>query len=63
MRYCTLLSATGCPALSVAGGFSADGLPVGLQVVAAPRAGRRVLEVAQGCKQAAGFGRRRSVLS
>ena len=38
MRYCTLISVTGCRALSVPGGFSAGGLPVGLQVVAAPRA-------------------------
>ncbi|MCW2578062.1 MAG: Amidase, Asp-tRNAAsn/Glu-tRNAGln amidotransferase subunit, partial [Modestobacter sp.] len=45
MRSCTLISATGCPALSVPGGFTADGLPVGLQIVAAPRADRRVLEV------------------
>jgi Asp-tRNA(Asn)/Glu-tRNA(Gln) amidotransferase A subunit family amidase len=43
VRYCTLISAIGCPALSVPGGFTADGLPVGLQVVAAPRADRRVL--------------------
>jgi amidase len=45
MRSCTLLSPTGCPALSVPGGFTPDGLPVGLQVVAAPRAERRLLEV------------------
>ena len=42
-RYCTLISVTGCPALSVPGGVSADGLPVGLPVVAAPRADRRLL--------------------
>ncbi len=41
MRSCTLISATGCPALSVPGGFTPDGLPVGLQVIAAraPTAG------------------------
>ncbi|MGY5885030.1 amidase [Modestobacter lacusdianchii] len=59
MRSCTLVSATGCPALSVPGGFTADGLPVGLQVVAAPRADRRVLEVGHAFEQATGFGRRR----
>jgi amidase len=59
MRSCTLISATGCPALSVPGGFTADGLPVGLQVVGAPRADRRVLEVGHAFEQATGFGRRR----
>jgi amidase len=59
MRSCTLISATGCPALSLPGGFTADGLPVGLQVVGAPRADRRVLEVGHAFEQATGFGRRR----
>jgi amidase len=62
MRSCTLISATGCPALSVPGGFTADGLPVGLQIVGAPRADRRVLEVGHAFEQATGFGRRRPVL-
>lgn len=35
MRSATLISATGCPAVSVPGGFSRGGLPVGLQLVAA----------------------------
>ncbi|MFI7583435.1 amidase [Kocuria sp. M1N1S27] len=34
MRSATLISATGCPAVSVPGGFSPGGLPVGLQLVA-----------------------------
>jgi amidase len=63
MRSCTLISATGCPALSVPGGFTEDGLPVGLQVIAAPRADRRVLEVGHAFEQATGFGRRRPELS
>lgn len=36
MRAATLISATGCPAISVPAGFSASGLPVGVQLVAAP---------------------------
>ena len=36
MRSCTVISATGCPALSVPGGFTPDGLPVGLQIIGAP---------------------------
>jgi amidase len=59
MRSCTLISATGCPALSVPGGVTADGLPVGLQLVTAPRTDRRLLEVGHAFEQATGFGRRR----
>lgn len=59
MRSCTLISATGCPALSVPGGFTPDGLPVGLQVVGPPRADRRVLEVGHAFEQATGHGLRR----
>jgi amidase len=46
----------------VPGGFTPDGLPVGLQVVAPPRADRRVLEVGHAFEQATGFGRRRPEL-
>jgi amidase len=62
MRSCTLISATGCPALSVPGGFTSDGLPVGLQIIGAPRADRRVLEVGHAFEQATGFGERRPAL-
>lgn len=62
MRSCTLISATGCPALSVPAGFSADGLPVGLQVVGPPRADRFVLEVGQALERATGHGSRRPPL-
>jgi amidase len=63
MRSCTIVSATGCPALSVPGAFTPDGLPVGLQVVAAPRADRRVLEVGHAVEQATRFGDRRPTLT
>jgi amidase len=62
MRSCTVVSATGTPALSVPGGFTPDGLPVGLQVVAAPRADRTVLEVGHAFEQATRFGERRPQL-
>ncbi|TFV67849.1 UNVERIFIED_ORG: amidase [Bacillus sp. AZ43] len=62
MRSCTVISATGCPALSVPGGFTPDGLPVGLQVIGAPRADRRVLEVGHAFEQATRFGERRPAL-
>jgi len=62
MRSCTLITPTGCPALSVPGGATADGLPVGLQVVGPPRADRRVLEVGHAFEQATRFGERRPPL-
>jgi amidase len=62
MRSCTLITPTGCPALSVPGGFTPDGLAVGLQVVAPPRADRRVLEVGHAFEQATRFGERRPPL-
>ena len=62
MRSCTVISATGCPALSVPGGFTEDGLPVGLQIIGAPRADRRVLEVGHAFEQATRFGERHPAL-
>ena len=62
MRSCTLVTPTGCPALSVPGGFTPDGLPVGLQVIAPPRGDRRVLEVGHAFEQATRFGERRPPL-
>jgi amidase len=62
MRSCTIISATGSPALSVPGGFTDDGLPVGLQIIGAPRADRRVLEVGHAFEQATGFWQRRPAL-
>jgi len=62
MRSCTLISPTGCPALSVPGGFTPDGLPVGLQVIGPPRSDRRVLEVGHAFEQATRHGERRPPL-
>ena len=59
MRACTLVTPTGCPALSIPGGFTPDGLPVGLQVIGPARADRRVLEIGHAIEQATGYGRRR----
>jgi len=59
MRSCSMISAAGVPALSVPAGFTGAGLPVGLAVIGAPRADRRVLEVGHAFEQATGTGRRR----
>ena len=46
MMSCCVITATECPAISIPAGFTRDGLPVGLQLVAAPGRDRQLLEVA-----------------
>jgi amidase len=52
MRSCYLISVTGCPAISVPFGTTPDGLPVGIQVVAAHGRDRFLLEVAAAIEEA-----------
>ena len=51
MRVCSRITVTGSPAISVPAGF-VGALPVGLQLVAAPRADRFLLQVAHAFEQA-----------
>jgi amidase len=62
MRSAYWISATGCPALSVPGGFTDDGLPVGLQVVGPHRADLRVLQIGHAFEQETRVGLRRPPL-
>jgi amidase len=59
MRSCYLITATGLPAISVPGGFTPEGLPVGLQIVGRHRDDLGVLQLAYAFEQATGFGKRR----
>jgi amidase len=52
MRSCYSISATGAPAISVPCGFSASGLPVGLQIIGAHRQDFAVLQMAFAFEQA-----------
>ncbi len=63
MRSAYLITATGCPAISVPAGFTAQGWPVGIQLVAAPNQERRLLEIAYAFEQATRVGDRRPDLT
>jgi amidase len=63
MRSCFLITVTGCPAISVPAGFTREGWPVGIQIVAAPRHERLLLEVAHAFEQLTRVGDRRPPLT
>ena len=54
MRSCWYISTAGNPALAAPAGFTAEGLPVGLQIVGRDRADFSVLQLASAYEQAAG---------
>lgn len=59
MRACSDVTATGMPAISVPAGFSEAGLPVGVQMVAGPRADGLLLSIAKVFEEATGYAARR----
>jgi amidase len=59
MRSAYFITVTGCPAISVPAGFTADGLPVGIQIVAPHSGERRLLEIAHAFEQITRVGDRR----
>ncbi len=59
MRSCWYVTFMGTPAASVPAGFSASGLPVGLQIVGRHRGDWSVLQMAHAFEQATGHGKRR----
>jgi amidase len=59
MRSCTWVTATGHPAVSVPAGFTATGLPMGLQLVGKHRHELALLRAARAFERATGHGRHR----
>ncbi|MGP8244257.1 MAG: amidase [Bryobacteraceae bacterium] len=59
MKSCWYISATGNPAASVPGGFTPQGLPVGVQIVGRNQEDFSVLQMAHAFEQATGFGKKR----
>lgn len=63
MRSCSDITVTGAPALSVPCGFSASGLPVGLQIVGRQHDDFGVLQMAHAFEQSTGFWKRPPALA
>src|SRR5215813_4323999 len=63
MKSCWYISATGNPAASVPGGFTSEGLPVGVQIVGRDKADFSVLQLAHVFEHATGFGKKRPVVA
>jgi amidase len=59
MKSCWYISATGNPAASVPGGFTPEGLPVGVQIVGRNKEDFSVLQIAHAFEQATGYGMKR----
>src|SRR5690348_2152022 len=63
MKSCWYISATGNPAAAVPGGFTAEGLPVGVQIVGRDKQDFSVLQMAHAFEQATGFGKKRPAIA
>ena len=63
MKSCWYISATGNPAASVPGGFTPEGLPVGVQIVGRNKEDFSVLQMAHAFEEATGFGKQRPVIA
>lgn len=63
MGVCYAITVTGLPAISVPAGFTADGLPVGVQIVARRWADLALLQLAYGFEQATRFAHQHPPLS
>jgi amidase len=58
MKSCYFVTVTGLPAISVPCGFTAEGLPVGVQIVGRPQRDFELLQFAHAFEQATGFWKR-----
>jgi amidase len=58
MKSCWYISATGNPAASIPGGFTQEGLPVGVQVVGRNKEDFAVLQIAHAFEDATGFSKK-----
>ena len=62
MATCYTITVTGCPSISVPAGFTPEGLPVGIQIVAPPKCDFEALQLAHAYEGIADFAARRPPL-
>jgi amidase len=58
MRTCCRITTSGCPALSLPAGFTAAGMPVGVQLIGRPYGDVALLEAAKALEATTGHGNR-----
>jgi len=63
MKSAYWITTTFCPAISVPAGFTAEGLPVGIQIVGRHRDDFGVLQIAHAFEQATGIGQKRPIIA
>lgn len=63
MKSCWYISATGNPAASVPAGFTAEGLPVGIQIIGRDKQDFSVLQLAHAFEEATRFGKKRPAIA
>jgi amidase len=63
MKSCWYISTTGNPAASVPGGFTPEGLPVGVQIVGRNKEDFSVLQMAHAFEQATTFGKKHPAIA
>jgi len=63
MKSASRITTTFRPAASVPAGFTADGLPVGIQIVGRYRDDFGVLQMAHAFEQTTGFGNKRPLIA
>lgn len=61
MKSAYYVTVTGCPSLAVPGGFTSEGLPVGIQIVGPHRGEMAALRAGYAFEQATGYGERRPI--
>lgn len=59
MAVCCMISATGLPCISVPGGFTKNGLPIGVQIVGKPKGDLALLQIARAFEAATEHGLRK----
>ena len=62
MASCYAITVTTCPSISVPAGFTSDGLPIGIQIVAPPRCDFEALQLAHAYEGVTDFSERRPPL-